>query len=133
MHSSRKQISMTLRGNDALWYMQTPPRLLFDGWSERTKLYPGNTLSKCPSGHPILHQGLKLNSKISAEKYEKNKFTGPVDLLTGSEAKIMFKICRDSIKRVVILARIQSGREASHYLTLMDNCKSFYPHVFFFA
>ena len=32
---------MTLRGNDALQFMQTPSRLLFDGRSERTKLYPG--------------------------------------------------------------------------------------------
>ena len=28
-----------------------------------------DTLSKCPGGHPILHKGLKLNSKISARKY----------------------------------------------------------------
>ena len=28
-----------------------------------------NTLSNCPGGHPVLHMGLKLNSKISADKY----------------------------------------------------------------
>ena len=35
----------------------------------RKLFYP---LSKCPGGHPILHRGLKLNSNISAGKYEKN-------------------------------------------------------------
>ena len=29
------------------------------------------TLPKCPGGHQILHRELKLNSKISAAKYEK--------------------------------------------------------------
>ena len=39
-----------------------------------------NTLSKCPGGHPILHKGLKLNSKISAGKYS----PGQVGFLQGS-------------------------------------------------
>ena len=33
------------------------------------------TLSKCPSGHPILHQGLTLNSKNSVGKYKKIELT----------------------------------------------------------
>ena len=28
-----------------------------------------NTLSKCPAGHPVLHRGLKLNSKIVMGQY----------------------------------------------------------------
>ena len=39
-----------------------------------------NTLSKCPGGHPILHKGLKLNSKISVGKYS----PGQVGFLQGS-------------------------------------------------
>ena len=37
---------MTLKGNNALQYMQKSPHLLFDGWSEQTKLYTG--ISKLP-------------------------------------------------------------------------------------
>ena len=37
----------------------------------------------------------------------------------------MFKKYRDSIKRIVTLAKIQSTREAFHHLTLMDNCQTF--------
>ena len=45
----------------------------------------------------------------------------------------MFKTCRDSTKLVVTLAEIQNVREASHHLTLMDNCQTFYSHVFVFV
>ena len=31
-----------------------------------------DTQSKCPGGRPILHRGLKLNLKISAEKLKQN-------------------------------------------------------------
>ena len=34
------------------------------------------TLSKCPGRHPILHGGLKLNSKNSAGEYLKIELTG---------------------------------------------------------
>ena len=34
-----------------------------------------NTQSKCPGGYPILHRGLKLNSKILARNYKKMNFT----------------------------------------------------------
>ena len=44
----------------------------------------------------------------------------------------MFKRYRDSIKRVVTLAKIQSTRKAFHDLTLMDNCQTFYSKVFVF-
>ena len=48
-----------------------------------------------------------------------------VDFISGSQEKIMFKKCRDSIKHVVTLAKIQSTKEASQYLAFMDillNC-----------
>ena len=38
----------------------------------------------------------------------------------------MFKKCRDSKKPIATLAKIQSTREASHHLTFMDNCQTFY-------
>ena len=41
------------------------------------------TLSKWSGGHPILDWGLKLNSKISAEKYKKIEFTGASWFATG--------------------------------------------------
>ena len=92
------------------------------------------TLSKSPGGHPILHQGLKLNSKISAWKYKKKlNSPGSVDFPSGSYAKIMIKKCRDFIKRVATLAEIQSAREAFHHQTLMDKCHwIFCSHVFVF-
>ena len=41
--------------------------------------------AKCPGGHPILHQGLKLNSKISVEKYiKKLDSPGPINFPLGS-------------------------------------------------
>ena len=43
----------------------------------------------------------------------------------------MFKKCGDSIKLVAALAKIQNTMESSHHLTLMENCKTFYEHVFF--
>ena len=46
-----------------------------------------NTLSKCPGGHPVLHQGSKLNWKISAVKYKKGKFTGDSWFSTGELSK----------------------------------------------
>ena len=42
----------------------------------------------------------------------------------------MFKKCRDFIKGVAALAKMQSAREVSHHLTLLDNCQTFYLHVF---
>ena len=44
-------------------------------------------LSKCPGGHPILHRGLKLNSKISAKKYKKIKLTEASRFSTGELSK----------------------------------------------
>ena len=53
-----------------------------------TKIYSHqDTLSKCPGGHPILHRVLKLNSKISAGKYNKNKFTEASWFSTGELSK----------------------------------------------
>ena len=40
----------------------------------------------------------------------------------GNEAKIMFKEFRDAVKLAITLAKIQSPREASHHLTLINNC-----------
>ena len=37
------------------------------------------------------------------------------------------------MKRVVILAKIQNAREASHHLTLTDNRQTFYLHAFAFV
>ena len=45
------------------------------------------TLSKFPGGHPILHQGLKLNSKISAGNIKKIKFTRTNWFFNGELAK----------------------------------------------
>ena len=82
--------------------------------------HQNNTLFKCPSGHPILSWGLKYNSKISAGKYKKKKNSpGQGDFLQRF---------RDSIKLVATLAEMQSAREASHHLTLMDSCQTFNSH-----
>ena len=54
---------------------------------------------------------------------------GPVDFPPRSLSKILFKKCRDSIKHVATLAKIQSTKEASHHLALTDNCQSFYSHI----
>ena len=70
-----------------------------------------DTLPKCPGGHPILHQGLKLNSKISTRKYKKKiKSTGSNGFDIKELRKIVFKMSRDSIKHVVTVAKIQSTK-----------------------
>ena len=58
---------------------------------------------------------------------------GSVKLHRGIKKKIIFKNCRDFIKCVVTLAKIQRLREASHHLTLMVNCRTFYLHLFVFV
>ena len=50
-----------------------------------------HTLSKCPSGPPVLRWGLKLNSKISAGKYKKLNSLGPVDFPPGAKQKLYLK------------------------------------------
>ena len=35
------------------------------------------------------------------------------------------------MKPIVILAKIQSAREASHHVNLMDNCQKFYSRLCF--
>ena len=86
-----------------------------------------NTLSKCPSSHPVLHRRLKLNPNISAEKCKKKlNSPGPVDFPPGSSVKIMFKTCRNFIKSAVILAKIQIAREACHHLTLTESFQAFH-------
>ena len=93
-----------------------------------------DTLSKCLGGHPIFHCGLNLNSKIPAGKdYKQIDSTNIVHFPPGSWAKIMFKTCTDFIKHFVTMAKTQSAREASHYLTFTNNCKTFYSHVFVFV
>ena len=72
-----------------------------------------DTLSKCPGGHSILHWRLKLNSKILAGKYKKKNLTEVSSFSTGELSKCYVKKCRDSINRIVTLAKIQSAREAS--------------------
>ena len=91
------------------------------------------TLSKCPGDHRIPYRGLKPNSKSSAGKYEKNKAHGFSSFSTGELTKVMFKKCRDSLKRIATMARIQSTRETSPQRSLMSNCKTFYSHVFVFV
>ena len=87
-----------------------------------------NTLSKCPSGHQILHRRLKLNSRNSVEKY-KNRKTHRDKLIFYRGAKQNFlDFYLDhfhSVKRGLTLARIQSTKEASHDLPLMDNWQTF--------
>ena len=51
-------------------------------------------------------------------------FTNRLTFHRGAKQKFMFKKCADSIKRVVTLTKIQNARETSHYLNLMDNCKT---------
>ena len=65
--------------------------------------------------------GIKTKLKISAGKYKK---LNPL----GSKAKTVSRKCSDSIKLVVNLPKIQSTREASRDLTLMDNCQTFCSH-----
>ena len=69
-----------------------------------------------PYGHQVLNQGLKLNSKNSVGKYENNlNSLGLVDFPPGDWAKI---------SRYLFPVKIQIAREASHDLTLMNNCLS---------
>ena len=44
----------------------------------------------------------------------------------GAKHISCFKKCRDSTKGIVNLAKIQSTREVSHHLSVMDNCQKFY-------
>ena len=46
------------------------------------------TLSKCPGGHPVLHRGLKLNSKILAENLKMLTSPGPGHFHQGSKQKL---------------------------------------------
>ena len=50
---------------------ETDKSFIFEQLYLRIKFFI-NILSKCSVGHPIYHRVLKLNSKISAEKYKKN-------------------------------------------------------------
>ena len=59
--------------------------------------------------------------------------SGLLDFSLGSKAKVMFKTCRNFVNRVVTLVKIQNAREASHYLTLMHNCKTFVSQVLIFV
>ena len=80
--------------------------------------------------------GIKIRFKdLSGEILKKKKSNSPgsTDFSLASEAKIQFKKCRDSIKTVVTLVEIQSAREVSHHLTLMDNCQTFYSLFFVFV
>ena len=90
-----------------------------------------NTLSKCPGGLAILHQALKLNSKISAGKYKKKiKFTGASWISAGELSNYVLK--NADIKRVVTSSKVQTAKEAFRNPTSMDNCQTFYSHVFAF-
>ena len=83
------------------------------------------TLSKCPGGYPILHRGLKLNSKNSAVNIKKKNSPGTVDFPPRSYVKIfrylprsfslsvMLKKYKYFTKRVITMTKIQSAR-ASH-------------------
>ena len=73
------------------------------------------TLFRCPGEHPILHQDLKLNSKISAGKYKKKNSPRLNDFPLGDKPNFFWKKCRDSIKRVVTLAKLQG---ATKHLTI---------------
>ena len=78
--------------------------------------------------------GIKAKFKdLSGEIKKEINSPGPFDFPPESLAKIMFKKCRYFIKRVVTSAKIQNAREASHHLTLTDNCQTFYLHVFAFV
>ena len=89
-------------------------------------------LSKCPGGPIQFVLGIKTKFKdFSGEIYKKLNSLEPGHFSPESLAKIIIKKWRDFIKRVVILTKIQSAIEASLYLTLMDNCKTFYSHFFF--
>ena len=66
-------------------------------------------------------------------KYQ-NKLNSPgtVNYPPESWAKIMFNKSRVFIKRVV-KSKMQNAMEASHHLDLMENCETFYLHVFVFV
>ena len=50
------------------------------------------TLSKCPGDHPVLHQGSKLNWKISVGKYKKNEIhRGQLIFHQGAKKKLCLK------------------------------------------
>ena len=95
-------------------------------------------LSKCPGGYPILQRSFKLNSENSAGKNKRVRFNGTNWFSTGKLSKNVqskyldhfhYQCClkkyRDSIKRVLTLAKIQSARKASHHLTMPDNWQTF--------
>ena len=63
---------------------------------------------------------VKAALRISSETADLVTFTE--EILNG---KLHFLCSGDSIKRIVILAQIQSTREASYRLTLMVNCQTF--------
>ena len=90
----------------------------------------------CPSARWPSSFAPKIKTKLkdfSGERLEKINSPRSVDFSPGSYTIIIFNLRRGSIKHVVTLTKIQSAREASHYLTLMDNCKIFYSHVFVFV
>ena len=90
-------------------------------------------MSKCPGVNPILHRGLKLNSKISAGKYKKNHRG---HLIFPREAKQKLCLKNAEISQnvcVVTLSQIQIAREAFLHLTLMEKCQTFYFHTFVFV
>ena len=101
-----------------------------------------HTLPKCPGGHPILHRKFKdliskifirLNSKISVKKYKKiDIYLGQLIFYQRAKQNLNLKIQRFHKTKSKTLAKIQSTREASHQVTLMDNCQTFYSQIFVF-
>ena len=57
---------------------------------------------------------------------KKIKFTRDSWFSTGELSKNYVQKCRDSMKRVVTLAKIQIAKEGSLHLNLMDNFQKFY-------
>ena len=81
--------------------------------------------------HPIMHRGLKLNSAISVGNIKNIKLTGAILFSTRE----LGKKCRNFIKRVVTMTKIQFAWEASHHLTLMDkhfmsNAKHLFTYLY---
>ena len=68
-----------------------------------------------------------------AGKYKKSGFhRGQLIFHRRAKQTLCLK-CRDSVTYVVTLAKIQSASEASHHLTLMDSCQTFYSYIFVFV
>ena len=75
--------------------------------------------------------GIKIKLKDLSRKYKNSEFhQGQLIFYQGAKQKLWLKNGETFIEHVVTLAKILSVREASHHLTLVDCCQTFYSHIF---